>query len=266
METKRIGQFPTDFDVILRRIGLNEKETVIYLTLLELGPSPVRSIAVKSGINRGTAYEILKSLISRGLVSYFEKTRHQYFAAESPDKLLALVELRSRELEKTRRDLAELMPLLEAQRGTNAARPRVRFFEGTRGVRTILEDVLEIMRAQPEKLYRVYSFADVREHLYVGFRDFVDRRVKLGIRVKTIALGAGGKLWGLDERRWLRSAGGALTYQLIYANRFAMISLDENNQPVAALVEDPKIAQTQRLIFDNLWDLLGPEAASGSGS
>ena len=249
---------PRNFELVLGRIGLNDKEITIYVTLFELGPSPVRSIAVKSGINRGTTYEVLKGLIHRGLVSYFQKTRHQYFAAEEPQKLLALSELRSRELVQTQRELTELIPLLEARRGTNAAQPRVRFFEGTRGIRTILEDVLETMKKETDKSYRVYSFADVREHLYVGFRDFVDRRVKFGIRVRTIALGPGGKLWGLDERRWLKGAEGALTYQILYANKFAMISLDENDQPVAALVEDPKIAQTQQLIFDNLWELLGP--------
>jgi sugar-specific transcriptional regulator TrmB len=253
-------EITSDFEVLLRRIGLNEKEVQIYLTLLELGPSPVRSIAVKSRINRGTAYEILKSLIDRGLVSYFEKTRHQHFAAEDPSKLLALVEYRSRELIQTKAQLVEILPLLEGRQGKPGGRPRVRFFEGTRGVRTILEDVLETMRDQEEKLYRVYSFADVREHLYVGFRDFVDRRIKLGIHVKTIALGPGGKLWGLDERRWLKGADGALTYQLVYADKFAMISLDEGGNPVTSLVEDPKIADTQRVIFDNLWGLLGPGA------
>ncbi len=260
MNQEKKNEISADFEALLRRVGLTEKEVQVYLTLLELGPAPVRNIAVKSRINRGTTYEVLKALIDRGLVSYFEKTRHQHFMAEDPSKLLALVEYRTRELAKTKDQLSELLPLLEERQGKGAGRPRVRFFEGSRGVRTILEDVLETMRDHDEKLYRVYSFADVRDHLYVGFRDFVDRRIKLGIRVKTIALGPGGKLWGLDERRWLKGAEGALTYQLLYADKFAMISLDESGNPVTSLVEDPKIAETQRVIFDTLWSLLGTKA------
>lgn len=250
------SQIPAEIALVLKRIGLTEKEAAIYLALFELGPSPVRSLAARSGINRGTTYEILKSLIDRGLVSYFHKVRHQFFTAENPAKLQSILENRSRELAQAQRELQELLPMLASRAGQNAGRPRVRFFEGASGIRTMLEDVLTTMAAEKEKEYRVYSFADVREHLYTGFRDFAERRVKLGIRVKAIALGPGGKLWGLDERRWLPGDEHDLTYQIIYAGKFAMISLDDRGQPIGALVEDQRVARTQQLIFDRLWETL----------
>jgi len=243
-------------DLALKRVGLADKEVKVYLALIELGPSPVRSIAARSGINRGTTYEVLKSLIDLGLVSYFHKVRHQYFAAEHPSKLQALLASRSRELSQAQRELQEIIPILAGRTSVDTGRPRVRFFEGASGIRTMLEDVLSIMATEPNKEYRVYSFADVREHLYTGFRDFAERRVKLGIRVRVIALGPGGKLWGLDERRWLPGDEHDLTYQIIYAGKFAMISLDDRDQPIGALVEDQRVAKTQQLIFDRLWATL----------
>ena len=82
---------------ILKDLGLKDKDIVIYLTLLQLGPSPVRVLALKANINRGTTYDILRSLVEQGLVSYYDKQSHQYFAAEPPAKLLlALKDKQSR--------------------------------------------------------------------------------------------------------------------------------------------------------------------------
>ncbi|MCK5266986.1 MAG: helix-turn-helix domain-containing protein, partial [Spirochaetes bacterium] len=63
----------------LRKFGLKDKEIKIYLTLLTLGPSSVRKIALEANINRGTGYDILKKLIEMGLVSHYEKKSYQYF-------------------------------------------------------------------------------------------------------------------------------------------------------------------------------------------
>lgn len=242
----------------LTTAGLNPKEQAIYLALFELGPSPVRTIAQAAGINRGTAYEILKQLISLGLVSYFQKTRHQHFVAEDPSKLDALLELRGTELAHARSAVAEIIPLLSAKATASTNRPRVRFFEGPAGIRMILEDVLETMRRDSSHLYRVYSSADVREHLYASFSDFTQKRIKFGIKVKTISIGPGGKLYGLDERRWLEATEHAPTYQIIYGGNVAMISLDAHDRSVGAIIEDGSTAETQRIIFDQLWTMLAP--------
>ncbi|MBI4092824.1 MAG: TrmB family transcriptional regulator [Candidatus Kerfeldbacteria bacterium] len=245
----------------LSRMGLKEKEVRVFLSLLELGPSPVRTIAARSRINRGTTYEVLRWLIEAGLVSYFHKTRHQYFAAEDPNKLVALLDLRLQELERTKRIVADVVPLLTVRTAGNERQPRVRFFEGQAGIHALLEDVLATMKGENEKLYRVYSSADIRQHLYLSFSDFSQKRVTLGIHVKTIAIGTGGKLWGLDERRWLTTTEQALTYQIIYGGKLAMISLDQGGRPVGAILEDPRIANTQRFIFDQLWATLKPSHA-----
>ena len=73
---------------ILKKFGLNDKEIKIYLTLLKLGPTSVRKIAEKSGINRGTSYDVLKNLRTLGLVTYYHKATKQFFVAEDPHKLL----------------------------------------------------------------------------------------------------------------------------------------------------------------------------------
>ena len=40
---------------VLKKLGLGEKESKVYLACLQSGPSPVRKIAEAAGVNRGTA-------------------------------------------------------------------------------------------------------------------------------------------------------------------------------------------------------------------
>ena len=68
----------------LNNAGLDEKETLIYLSLLQTGPTAIRKIAEITEINRGTTYEVLKKLKTLGLVTYFHQGKHQHFAAEDP--------------------------------------------------------------------------------------------------------------------------------------------------------------------------------------
>ena len=61
---------------------------------------------------------------------------------------------------------------------------------------------------------------------------------------------------GLDERRWLTKKESTPTYTLIYDNKVAMISVDAENKPLGVIIEDKNIYQTQKMIFEFIWDKL----------
>ncbi len=46
----------------LRSLGLTDKEIKVYLASLQLGVSLVQKIASTAGLNRTSAYDLLKSL------------------------------------------------------------------------------------------------------------------------------------------------------------------------------------------------------------
>jgi sugar-specific transcriptional regulator TrmB len=67
-------------DKIFEQLGLSHREVILYRTLLTLGPSSIRNIAEQAGINRGTAYECLKEMQLKGIVTYLPKGKRRYFA------------------------------------------------------------------------------------------------------------------------------------------------------------------------------------------
>jgi sugar-specific transcriptional regulator TrmB len=242
---------------ILKNFGLKDKDIAVYLSLVELGPSPVRLIASKSGVNRGTTYDILKSLIALGLVSYYQKESHQYFVAESPDKLLGAIEDKSRELEKVRTQIEESLPALKSLFEKQGGKPVMKLFEGNTGLKQILQDVLSVMDLAKDKTYYVYSSASLRKSVYESMPEFSKKRIKAGIEVKTIALGEGGQLVGMDERKWLKTAQNPkATYEIIYGGKIAHISLDHADNAVGIVIENPDIYETQKLIFEFNWNNL----------
>ncbi len=246
---------------ILKKFGLNDKEISVYLSLIELGPSPVRLISAKSGVNRGTTYDILKSLISNGLVSYYNKQSHQFFSAESPEKLLSALEDKEQNIKVLKKEIEQSLAELKEAFEKHGGKPAVKLFEGIKGLKSILEDVLETVGRAKEKIYYVYSSASLRKNVYLAYPDFSDLRKKKKIAVKTIALGEGGQLVGLDERKWLATSPrpspqkgreGA-TYEIIYAGKVAHISLDDSQNPVGVVIQNPEIFETQKVIFESLW-------------
>lgn len=239
-------------------LGFTPQETALYIALLEGGPTSIRKVAAAAGVNRGKAYESLKALMNRGLVSYKRIGAQNRFIAESPEKLYDLIHDRKQEIEQSERMATTLLPALLARGKRRAGEPIVRFYEDDEGIAMILRDVLTTLRRTGLKEYRTYSSQSLRQHLYRRFPNFTARRIADEIFVRVIAIGHQGDPAALSERRWLPNPDSqpSSSYVIVYADRVAMISLSENQTPYGVIIEEPGVAATQRLLFDTLWQTL----------
>lgn len=156
-------------------------------------------------------------------------------------------------LSALKRGLAEALPELRSLYAHGGSRPTVKYFEGVKGVALILEDVLRTMGAQDDKVYRVYSSLALRDQLYKEYPQFTKERVERRIRVRAIAVGAGGEEQPFSERRWLPKGTASPTYKLIFGPKTAFISLGKDGAPLGVLIEDAAVAETEKMIFDRLW-------------
>ena len=239
------------------QLGLSPREALLYQTLLQLGHASIRDIAEKSGINRGSAYESLKQLQNKGIVSYFPKGKRRFFSAENPDILLKIAEDKKLNLDKAIDSLKHtIIPSLHQQQ-PDYHQTNVRYYEGDDGIEWVLRDILNVVSEQDHKEYCVFSSKPIRPFLYRPFPNYTKQRVKLGINVKVIALGDGGEEAELSERKWIRTEGAVdASYIAIYPPKCAIISLASNNFPSAVVLESEDIAKAQQIIFNTLWGLL----------
>lgn len=245
-------------DNLLLKLGLEQKTAEIYLTVLKLGPSSLRKIAEAAGMNRGTAYNILKELSTRGLVQQFDKEKKQHFLASDPEKLLEEIERQESSLAQSKKSVQELLPELKSLYNDAGNKPKVQYFEGRKGVKNILQDLLATLEALPEqkRTYQVYSSDEVKSFLYECYPEFTEQRIRHGIQVEVISLSPGGQLRGLDQRKWIPgNQASCPTYILLYAGKVALITKAQN-EVMAVLIDSPEIAVTQQVIFSALWKKL----------
>ena len=154
-------------------------------------------------------------------------------------------------------DIASVVSQLETLYDGGDRQPIVRLYEGSDGVRQILEDVLASVEATAHREYFVYSSSAVRNAgLYVGYPDYTKDRIAKGIELKNISFGKSGKTSGLDERRHIASDAGAPTYVLLCAGKVANIFLDGRGEFMGLIIDNRAMYETQRVLFMELWDRL----------
>lgn len=238
-------------------LGLKSKDWPVYLALLQLGTAPLRRIAEEAGLNRGTTYDALKRLIELKLASYVDAKSHRYFTAEDPSRLRGLATRREVAIQEARQEISSLLPELQTLLGASTHRPVVRYYEGDSGIRSILEDVLQVAEQTESNMYRIYSSAGrISDLILAAWPKFTSTRIKRGINVRAIAIGGGGSTAGLDERRWLRKDVESPTYIFLYEGKTAYISIDNQNKLFGVIIEGEAIAATQKMVFEMMWKFL----------
>lgn len=250
-----------DINKQLRLIGMSDKEASVYQALLKLGPSPVRAIAKEADVNRGTTYDILKSLLALGVVSYYNKAKSQYFVAENPDKLIDYLDHKQDSLDKMKDSLSDVVPLLKSVYDKAAGQPVVRFYDGYDGAAFILKDVLATVSQLEKREYFSISSSSAAfvGAMYKNFPNFTKERIKKKISVKVVAVGDRGEIVpALAMRKYLSKElkNESPAYILIYGHKVASVALDSANVPWGIIIQDAAINATQRLVFESLWKYL----------
>jgi sugar-specific transcriptional regulator TrmB len=121
---------------ILKKTGLNEKEAMVYMALLELGTSSVEGVAKKAGTKRPTTYLILDELQKKGLASLVPRAKKILYTAESPEQIISHL---SRQQELMKRFLPNMLALYNSKK----EKPQILLFEGKDAVAEVYEKMLQ---------------------------------------------------------------------------------------------------------------------------
>lgn len=155
--------------VLLEKSGLTHKEAKVYLSVIELGESPVSQIALRAGMQRTSCYDILGKLHRLSLVAVSAKKNIRYYSPSSPDRLKALVAQRVHAVE-------EALPFLHEHFRQVGARPKIQFFTGVEGVKSVFESTLESKERNVYFWISFRAFVEILGERYAA--RYIARRVK----------------------------------------------------------------------------------------
>lgn len=165
----------------LLSLNFTEKEASVYLALLALGKGTVSQIARKANITRTHGYNILDTLISKGLVNISGKEPKQEYTAESPNKIKDLLKNEIKKQEEFLKQADTIIPKLQSIYNTKD-RPQIRFYEGSEGLKQIYEDTL----TAKGEILAYASVEDTQATLPEYFPNYYFRRADKNIPIKAI--------------------------------------------------------------------------------
>lgn len=244
-----------DIEEKLLEFGLSEKESRVYISLLELGTSLVTDVAKKANINRSTAYVVLESLAKQGLVSITERKNIRLYTPASPDRLVQNLEEKSRRAVELVGLAKTLLPELKSFFIGTGPKPKIQFFEGTEGIKSAYEDTLT--STEPIKAFA--SIESMHATLPGFFPDYYNRRVSKGIEIKAIFPDTPEARLRVskdkDEMR-VTTLVPVDTFSFtpeinMYDNKVVFMSLKER---FALVIESEELADALKKIFDLAWE------------
>lgn len=234
----------------LQKLGLNDKEQEIYFALLQLEKATANQIAHKANLKRPTTYDILYRLQADGFIYETEENGKRKFVANEPKKLIDIIE-------NQKRDLVKDLPVLNSIFNTNPKKAKVAYFEGYEGIKQLYEDTLISLKKSDEIL--AYVTNETIEYLKDYSLDYVDRRVKKGIKLRGIYQDKPelGQYLKKDTEQ-LRTSKVVSDKDFpikneinIYADK--MILITYSPEPYGILIESKEVVATQRSIFEMAW-------------
>ncbi len=237
----------------LQSFGFSGKESDVYIALLELGKATVSKISLNAGINRTTGYDILNSLVSKGVVSISGKEPRQEYAAESPKAITLYLRSVAEQMAFHIKKSEELLPeldLLYAKKN----RPKIRFYEGVAGLKNVYEDTLT--SSEPIRAYATVD--DMHNTLPNYFPEYYKRRVQKNIAIRAIVpetpTGKERKSHDSEEKREIA---------LVPANKYLFspeINIYDNKVMIASwreklgiIIESEEIADAMKKIYELAW-------------
>ena len=226
---------------ILEKIGLTNKEAKIYLSLLKLKLAPVTKISEESGVDRTQTYDILQSLIERGLASYSLKNNTRHFSPANPNQILY-------DLQEKEREFRSILPDLKQLLAQQPEKISVEIFKGIDGLKAVYKNLLKskkdyLLLGTPqifEKILPIFS----KQFLRQVEKDNLKEKIIFSNREKFTKLKNG-------QYKYLKQDIFNPTDALIYDKHVVLFIWSEPYY--AILMRSKEIEQTYRKYFDFLW-------------
>ena len=241
---------------LVKTLGLSEGELSVYLAALELGQANIQDISRKSGTKRASTYNFIDALKERQLISEIKKGRRKLYSAAHPSHLLQLERSRITSLER-------IIPELLAINNSARNKPRVTYHEGIAGMEEIYERMIQDKQiiCAWEDLDRMF---DIMPQSFT--KNYPEERSAKKIPLRTITRDTPfarkfitEKNIGYSRESRLLSAEEFGTDIEIFGNKVALFSLRKDS-PFGVLIEDPGLARTLKIIWQEQWDSLAPAA------
>jgi HTH-type transcriptional regulator, sugar sensing transcriptional regulator len=144
---------------ILEELGLSRNESKIYLTLLRIGKANSAELARESGVHRINVYDVINSLISKGIVSYISESGTRIFKPETPEKLKEVLFSKMESLDK-------ILPDMLNSYNSKKEDYEVSILRGVEGKKTQFDETLKIAKNTKNCIFSPHGLTSFEKEPY----------------------------------------------------------------------------------------------------
>lgn len=248
-------------DEYLKKLGLSEIEAKIYLGLLSHGPSTVKELAEYTDLNRVTTHFQVNNLINKGLAVQLKKTARRKIAAESPDKLIYLIEQQEKEILQLKYGFPDFLKTVNNGIPHSTSKDEdieVKYYKGKTGVQLIYDDVLnanelrsyvnalEIAKVFPNNMNNFIKIHNARRDMKIW--EIMNQSEKVESYAKSMG----------NNRYYYKFIPPTLNLSvvdyLIYDGKVAIVNIREN--PTGMIIINKDYYENAKAIFNFVWSML----------
>lgn len=255
----------------LADIGLQPNEITVLTTLFDAKAAlRVSLLSKRTKINRTTLYPILRSLSERGLVSSVEEGGVLAWRAIKPNLLIDYIQEMQKKLTTDIKSMRDMLSFMEEKGfGRERKYPNIQFYEGREGIKKILTDTIA---GNPSKIIYGFSGTDAAQKLMgvSWVNEYIKKRTEAGVHRYEIATGTQASLESkardTREHRETHILPPEYPFEvemMTYGDKVQIISFADD-YPVAVLIQDEKIAQIVRSLFQYTYKQLGKGSSERS--
>jgi len=137
----------------LEKLGFNNKEKELYLTLTEIGVQPASVIAQKCGFDRVTTYKNLKKMADKGFVKTYYQNNIQCFGIETFENLKIHLNEKFNKYSELLEEFPMAEKILTSMKEREDLIPRLQIFQGEAGIKNFFRNLLE--EAEKENVHQI---------------------------------------------------------------------------------------------------------------
>lgn len=233
--------------------GFSEKEAKVYLAILELGEGNIAQVTRKSGVKRATVYLEIDSLKQKGYVSMVKRRGRSIFLAENPQRI-------EQRLAEKKEAVSRLMPELLSIANVLDHKPKVRYFEGTEGLKEVYKDTLNDSASEIAGWYSDDRVLYFNKSFILDY--YMKKRMEKKIPMRMFAIESPFmKSMQANDRQQLRQTKLIKPGNYVFASEVNLYGADKvaiiaHRENIGLIIESKKIFDTLKGIFEIMWGAL----------
>ncbi|MCK4730625.1 MAG: hypothetical protein KAT28_04865 [Candidatus Aenigmarchaeota archaeon] len=233
----------------LIEVGLTKNQAKVYLEVMVCPEQTGGEIAKKLSIDRSFAYNVLSSLIDKGLITYITKQDKRLFYPSDPENLLNEIEEEKNKISK----LVDKLKLIEKQKKLKRS---VKIYEGKSGLKAYVRNFLNTDSFVTFGGGGNLKILEVLKYTYPQYLKEFNRKKIEGKLITSPQNKDIAKNLYKNSNVKIKNINGLKSEVnfTIFKDNLAIYSAEK--KPFVIIIEDKNIANCLKQYFDKLWQFI----------